>query len=192
MKFTKLPIDAFSELQLNAGIILSAFSPESGEYEREDIIAATTGGVNFSANTTYSDFGADIDNCPANTKELKRIDFVDAKMSGTFVTVNEDAVARLIAACSVSGGKVTPRHVLKDEDFKDLWWVGDYSDKTGEINGGYIAVHLINALSTGGFSIQSTKGKWSSFPFEFSGHYSVENPEVVPFEVYVKAGSEEV
>lgn len=192
MKFTKLPIDAFKEIQLNAGVILSAFTPGTGEYEQKSVIAATRGGVSFSATTTYSDFGADIDNCPANTMELKRIDSVDAKMSGTFVTVNEEAAARLVAACDVSGEKITPRSTLKTDDFKDLWWVGDYSDKNGESGGGFLAVHLINALSTGGFSVQSENNNKSGFPFEFTGHYSVKAPAIIPYELYLHAGAEEV
>ena len=39
----------------------------------------------------------------------------------------------------------------KDTDFSDIWWVGDRSD------GGLVAICLRNALSTGGFSLQTTK-----------------------------------
>ena len=143
------------------------------------------------ANTTFSDFGADIDNCPANTKELKKIDYVDAKISGTFITINEKLVARLIAACDFASGKATPRSYLKSDDFKDLWWVGDYSDKNGESTGGYLAVHLLNALSTGGFSARSGNKEKGHYDFEFTGHYSVETPEVVPYKLYLRVGSEE-
>ena len=76
-------------------------------------------------------------------------------------------------------------------DFKDLWFVCDYSDKNGENNGGYCAIKIINALSTGGFSMQSAdKGK-AQFSFEFTGHVSMSAQTVVPFEVYLKEGTEE-
>lgn len=192
MKFTKLSETAFQELQLNAGIILDAFDPATAEVTLANIVGATTGGVSFSAVPTYSDFGEDVDNCPNNTKELKQLDSMDVRMSGTFVTVTAASVKRLLAAADVSGDKITPRRDLRDEDFKDLWWVGDYSDKNGEDAGGFIAVHMMNTLSVGGLSIQSSKSAKGQFAFEFAAHYSMEDPDTVPFEVYVKAGAEEV
>lgn len=192
MKFTKLSETAFQELQLNAGIILDAFDPATGEVTLANIVGATTGGVSFSAVPTYSDFGEDVDNCPNNTKELKQLDSMDVRMSGTFVTVTAASVKRLLAAADVAGDKITPRRDLLDEDFKDLWWVGDYSDKNSEAAGGFIAVHMMNTLSVGGLSIQSGKAAKGQFAFEFAAHYSMADPDTVPFEVYVKAGAEEV
>ena len=50
-------------------------------------------------------------------------------------------------------------------------------------------IHLLNSLSTGGFSIQSSdKGK-GQFEFEFTGHYSMEDQDKVPFEIYVQEGT---
>ena len=87
--------------------------------------------------------------------------------------------------------KVVPRAHLLDSDFFDLWWVGDYSAHNGATNGGFIAIHLLNALSTGGFSIQSIdKGK-ADVEYEFTGHYSIEDMTKLPYEVYLKAGSAE-
>lgn len=192
MKFTKLSETAFQELQLNAGIILDAFDPATAEVTLANIVGATTGGVNFTATPTYSDFGEDVDNCPNNTKELKKLDSMDVRMSGTFVTVTAESVKRLLAAADVAGDKITPRRDLLDEDFKDLWWVGDYSDKNGEDAGGFIAVHMMNTLSVGGLSIQSGKAAKGQFAFEFAAHYSMAKPDTVPFEVYVKSGAEEV
>jgi hypothetical protein len=52
-----------------------------------------------------------------------------------------------------------------------------------------MAIKLINALSTGGFKLQSNdKGK-GDFAFEFTGHYTMEDIDAVPFEMYIKAGT---
>ena len=75
MKFTQIPTTAMEEMQLNAGILLSSFTPSTAEVS--GIIGATTGGIKFSATPTYSDFGEDIDNCPKNMMELKRQDSVE-------------------------------------------------------------------------------------------------------------------
>lgn len=194
MRFTKIPATTFSEIQLNAGVLLADFTPADGTFELTDIIGATTGGVSFADSMTFTDFGEDIDNCPANMKELKQLDTHEVTMSGTFVTVTAETVKTLIGVADIAGGdntKVVPRNDLLDTDFTDIWWVGDYSDKNGETKGGYVAIHLMNALNTGGFQIQSTdKGK-GQFAFSFMGHYSMSAQDTVPYEVYVKAGAVE-
>ncbi len=191
MKYTKIPETTFQNLQLNAGVLLSAFNPESATVANESIIGATTGGVNFTATPTFSDYGEDIDNCPKNMKELKKLDAWEINMSGTYVTVDANAVKSLVGAADVSGNKITPRNDLKLTDFTDVWWVGDYSDQNGETNGGFVAIHMMNTLSTGGFAIQSSDNGKGNFAFTYTAHYSMSAQDTVPFEVYVKAGTAE-
>lgn len=191
MKYTKIPETTFQNLQLNAGVLLSAFNPESATVANESIIGATTGGVNFTATPTFSDYGEDIDNCPKNMKELKKLDSWEISMSGTYVTVDANAVKSLVGAADASGNKITPRNDVLLTDFTDIWWVGDYSDKNGETNGGFVAIHMMNALSTGGFAIQSSDNGKGNFAFTYTAHYSMSAQDTVPFEVYVKAGTAE-
>ena len=191
MKYTKIPETTFKNLQLNAGMLLSAFDPGTATVAAESIIGATTGGVNFTATPTFSDFGEDIDNCPKNMMELKKLDSWDINMSGTYVTVDVNNVKALVGAADVSGNKITPRNDLKLTDFTDVWWVGDYSDQNGETNGGFVAIHMMNALSTGGFAIQSSDNGKGNFAFTYTAHYSMSAQDTVPFEVYVKAGTAE-
>ena len=191
MKYTKIPETTFQNLQLNAGVLLSAFDPVTAEVANESIIGATTGGVNFTATPTFSDYGEDIDNCPKNMMELKKLDSWEISMSGTYVTVDADAVKSLVGAADVSGNKITPRNDVQLTDFTDIWWVGDYSDKNGETNGGFVAIHMMNSLSTGGFAIQSSDNGKGNFAFTYTAHYSMDAQDTVPFEVYVKAGTAE-
>ena len=188
MKYTKIPETTFKNLQLNAGVLLSDFDPETAEVANEAIIGATTGGVNFTAVPAFSDYGEDIDNCPKNMLELKKLDSWDINMSGTFVTVDTKSGKSLVGAADVSGNKITPRNDVLKSDFVDLWWVGDYSDENGETNGGFVAIHMMNTLSTGGFAIQSNDIGKGNFAFTYTAHYSMDAQETVPFEVYVKAG----
>ena len=192
MKFTQIPTTAMEEMQLNAGILLSSFAPATAEVS--GIIGATTGGIKFSAPPTYSDFGADIDNCPKNMMEFKRLESVEVKISGTFVTVTTATAKKLMAAADIGTSdntKIVPRNDLKESDFADLWWVGDYSDKNGATNGGFVAIHVMNALNTSGFQLQTGDKSKGQFPFEFTGHYSIDAQDVVPYEVYIKAGTAE-
>lgn len=194
MKYTKVSSTAYQKLQLNAGILLSDFVPSTATVTEANILGATSGGVNFDATPTYSDWGEDIDNAPKNVKELKKLDEWEVKMSGTFVTADTALAKALIGAASIGTTdttKVTPRNDVLDGDFDDIWWVGDYSDKNGATNGGFIAIHMLNALSTGGFKVQSGDKAKGQFSFEFTGHYSLSAADTVPFEVYVKAGTAE-
>lgn len=198
MKFTQVATDAFSKLQLNAGVILTEFDPSTPSLDKTKIIAATGGGVTFTATPTFLDFGDDIDNVPSNTKELKRIDYYEAKLSGTGKTVDTAVAKSWIAAADVTAasGKVTPRSTLASDDFDDIWWVGDYSDVNEDSGSGqnantagFMAIHLIDALSTGGFQLKSNdKGK-GEFSFEYTAHYSMTDIDRVPFEIYIKAGT---
>ena len=194
MKYTKIPETTFKNIQLNAGVLLSSFNPTSATVSDEYIIGATTGGINFNATPTYTDFGEDIDNCPKNMKELKKLDSWEVKCSGTFVTVDTAVAKSLIGAADIGTSdttKVTPRNDLAQADFSDIWIVGDYSDKNGDTNGGFIAIHMMNALSTGGFQIQTADKAKGRFSFEYTAHYSMSAQGTVPFEVYVKSGAAE-
>lgn len=194
MKYTKIPENTFQNIQLNAGVLLSSFTPSSATVSEEAIIGATTGGINFTATPTYIDFGEDIDNCPKNMKELKKLDSWEAKCSGTFVTVDTAVAKSLIGAADIGQPdttKVTPRNDLAQADFSDIWIVGDYSDKNGDTNGGFVAIHMMNALSTGGFQIKTADKAKGQFAFEYTAHYSMSAQDTVPFEVYIKAGTAE-
>ena len=189
MKFTQIPTDTFKNLVLNAGIMVDEFTPNTGVIG--NIIGATSGGINFTATPTYSDYGEDIDNCPKNAMELKKLDSWEAKLSGTLLSVTASTVSNLVGAADVEDIKVIPRNDIATTDFKDIWLVCDYSEFNGETNGGFVAIHLMNALSTGGFQIQSSDKAKGTFAFEYTAHYSIANQDVVPFEIYVKAGTAE-
>lgn len=192
MKFTQIPADTFKKLQLNAGVLLSTFTPATGAIVKNNILGATSGGVSFSAVPEYRDDGDNIDNCPKNMKELKRLDRWTATLSGTYLTVDTATAKSLLAAADINSSdatNVTPRADLATADFSDIWWVGDYSDKNGSSTGGFIAIHMKDALSTGGFKIQSGDKAKGQFAFEYTAHYTNTSPETVPFEIYIKSGT---
>ena len=194
MKFTKIPSDAFQKLQINAGILTTDFTPSTGAIGAAGQIGATTGGVSFAATPTYSDYGKDIDNCPKNMKELKKLESWEATISGTFVNADTAIAKMLVGAADIGTPdttKITPRNDVLESDFETIWLVGDYSDKNGETNGGFIAIKLINALSTGGFQIQTADKAKGQFAFTFTGHYSMDAQDTPPFEIYIKAGTAE-
>ena len=192
MKFTKIPVDTFKEILSNAGIIVDSFVPATGTIG--NILCATTGGLKFDDDITFVDYGANIDNCDKDTKELKKIDDRTTKLSGTGLTITRAWLKLLMAAAdfdALDESKIVPRNTLEAGDFHDLWWIGDYSDKNGAQNGGFCAVHMKDTLSTGGFHIQSSDKEKGQFTFEFTAHKSIYAQGVVPYEMYIQAGSNE-
>lgn len=194
MKYTQIPVNTFQQLQMNAGYFAKNFDPAEGAVEQDDILGATSGGANITVTPSYVDLGEDIDNCPKNTKELKQIESWEIKGSGTLVTMNPEVARMFVGAADIDESdatKIVPRTTLSQSDFADLWLIGDYSDKNGAQNGGFIAIRLINALSTGGFQLQTTDKAKGQFAFEFTAHQSISTPDVVPVEIYVQAGTAE-
>lgn len=194
MKFTQIPSDTFEKLAINAGVIATAFTPGTGTLSSANILGATSGGITVTCTPEFADMGEDIDNCPKNTKELKKITGYTVTASGTLVTASPAVAKRLMPGSAVATDKITPSNTLSTSaggDFDDIWIVGDYSDKNGATNGGFVACHIINALSTGGFSYVTSDAEKAKFAFEFTGHYSINTPDTVPFELYVHAGTSE-
>lgn len=186
-RFSKLPIESFDEFQIDAGVLLKSFDPESPELVDSDIICATTGGINPTCVPTYSDMGEDVDNCPVGMMELMNLDGWETTLGFTALNTTPEVIRMALGAADIeaSNGKITPRRNLKDTDFADVWWVGDRSD------GGLVAIRLINALSTSGFSLQTTKNGKGQIAVTLAGHVSIQEQDVVPMEFYVQEGTEE-
>ena len=185
MKFTKIPQSTFDELQLNAGILVKDFDVSTGTFADSDMISATTGGVTVSVKNSYTDLGDDIDNCPKNTMELKRIDDTEVSISTTALNISEDLLMLMLGAADKDNvtGAIKPRRDLKTTDFSTVWWIGDLA------NGGYVAVKISNALSTEGFEIKSSdKGK-GNIAITLTGHTSISAQDVIPAEFYLGAST---
>lgn len=187
-KFTVIPQSTFEEMQLDAGVILTNFTPATPTApDDEDIVCATTGGINVSCVPTYSDMGEDVDNCPVNTKELKHLDGWECTMSFTSLGTSPQSIKLALGAADIDSSdqtKITPRKDLKQTDFSDIWWVGDRAD------GGMVAVCLKNALSTGGFTLQTTKNGKGQVSVELTGHVSIETQSTMPMEFYSASAEE--
>lgn len=179
MGFNTISSRTFAELQLGAGLLLSSFDPTGTPgYSDEDIICATTGGINVSVVPTISDLGADIDNCPENTAELMRVDKWDVSISTTSLGLSADQIRFALGAATDTGTVITPRGIQMTDFQSELWWVGEVGA------GGYAAVKLTNALSTGGFVLQTEKNGKGKVSLTITAHPSLDDPETVPVEFY--------
>lgn len=186
-KFTVIPKDTFDDLQLDAGVLLKNFTPATAAAPQDsDIICATTGGINATCTPTYSDLGEDVDNCPNNMKELKHLDGWDCTLAFTSLGMSTAAIKMALGSADIDTSdntKVTPRRDLKQSDFSDIWWVGDKAD------GGMVAIQLKNALSTGGFSLQTSKSGKGQISVTLTGHVSIDAQSEMPMVFYSTSGA---
>lgn len=188
MLATQVPENVFAYIQKNAGVVLNAFDPSKGEVSRAAIKGATNGGISFKDTLSTKDNGEDVDNMPAGMMEMIELEDRDIHVSGTFISVTPHTVRDLAAVADENesdGVKViTPRQDIEISDFqKTMWIVWDYG------KGGFIAIRLDNVLNTAGLSIQSTNKGKGQFAFDFKAHYSMSDPDKVPYEIFIKEGS---
>lgn len=180
-RFTVVPENAFNGLQMDAGVLLKNFDPANPTFEDADIICATTGGVNPVCKPTFSDFGQDVDNVPNDMMEFKHLDGYECSISTTSLGTTPELI-RMALGCadidSTNTSKIIPRKSLKQTDFRDIWWVGDRAD------GGFVAIQLKNALSTEGFSLQTTKNGKGQIALTIKGHVSIKKQDEVPMVFY--------
>lgn len=113
-------------------------------------------------------------------KEFKHLDGWECTMSTTAVGTTPEMIRLALGAADKDSGTgaITPRRDLQQTDFDDIWWVGDRAD------GGLVAIQLKNALSTEGFSLQTTKNGKGQFSLGFTGHVSIEDQDTMPMVFY--------
>ena len=186
-RFSVVSQDVFDEFQVDAGVLLKSFDPSKPDLVDKDIICATTGGINPTCVPSFSDWGEDVDNVPNGMKELMHLDSYECTLGFTALNTTAEVIRMALGAADIKAenGAIVPRRDLKDTDFADVWWVGDRSD------GGLVAIRLINALSSSGFSLQTTKNGKGQIAVTLNGHPSIAEQSKVPMEFYVQKGTEE-
>jgi len=181
-KATVIPQNTFEGLQVEAGVLLTSFNPAEPVISDDAIVCATTGGITVTAKPTYSDYFEDVDNAPDNVMEGKRLDGWECSLSTTGLGTSPALIKLALGAADIDSentSKIVPRRDLKLTDFtSSIWWVGDRAD------GGLVACQLLNALSTDGFSLKTSKKGKGQTGLTLMGHVSIEAQDVVPMVFY--------
>lgn len=197
-RFAKLSPEIWRTMQFGAGILLiDTNEVELSDYEKlrtaqyANILGATTGGLNIAVIPNFIDLSLSGLN---NVHELSVIRNYNVNITGRMVSVTQDTLQVLVGS-----GKVTPivdvdaERVCYRVQFNNpsskpanIWWVGNYGNDIYKDAGGYIAIHMRNALSKEGFSLQTTHAARGEFTFSFEAMYSVAdvNSKDMPLEVY--------
>lgn len=187
-RFTQVKPDAFKDIQVEAGVITTSFDPANPILDRTKILCVTTGGINPTCKASYTDYFEDLDNVPNGTMEGKQLDSWECGLATTIVDVTPAGVKLGLGAADIDSNdstRITPRSTLKLSDFTpSIWWVGDRAD------GGFFAIQMLNALSTEGFSLQTTKKGKGTMSLNIMGHFSMNAIDTVPMNFYVVEGDD--
>ena len=180
---TGLTDRTITNLQLNAGVLLTKYTKGSPINE-EDILGATRGGGSFTAVPTVHQ--AAVDGAPTYTKGLERVDDWVITLNATMVELNDEAVSRALGVGVVkTGGNTadtvfTVKRTVNDADYKDLYWVGDLS------NGQNVVIKIKNALNTSGLNLTFTDRGEGTYALALIGHFTVDDLDTAPFELTIE------
>ena len=184
--WSQVTSESLDLVQVQAGMILTSFNTTTpAAPTAESVLCATTGGIQADCIPTFEDFGEDIDNCPNNTKEMKRITGWDCTLSFTALDMSGEVFKAALGAAILNAEttahpeSVEPRAQVAVQDFTDLWFVSERIDDY------IIAIQLKNALSTGGFSYKTQKNGKGQLTVTFTGHVSIAAQNVVPMAFYI-------
>lgn len=185
-RFTQVKYDAFKEIQVEAGVILKRFNPANPVINRQDIVCVTSGGITITAQPSFTDYFEDVDNVPNNTMEGKQVEDWTCTLATTALDTSAESIKMELGVADIDANdttRITPRRDIQLTDFIDsLWWVGDRAD------GGFVAVQVLNVLSTDGFALQTTKNGKGTTGITLTGHFSLESVDTVPMNFYVIEG----
>ena len=185
-RFTQVKYDAFKEIQVEAGVILKHFNPANPVISRQDIVCVTSGGITITAKPSFTDYFEDVDNVPNGTKEGKQVESWECTLATTALDTSADSIKMELGVADIDANdstRIAPRRDINLSDFIDeIWWVGDRAD------GGFVAVQVLNALSTDGFALQTTKNGKGTTSITLSGHFSIDAVDTVPMVFYVIEG----
>lgn len=173
-------------LQLNAGVLLTAYT-KGTDIDEDDIIGATRGGGSFTAVPTVHQ--AAVDGAPTYTKGLERVDDWVITLNATMVELNDDAVSRALGVGvtktetgtgTTKDTTFTVKRTVNDADYKDLYWVGDLS------NGQNVVIKIKNALNTSGLNLTFSDRGEGTYALALIGHFTTEDLDTAPFELTIE------
>lgn len=178
MTYSKITQDQFNEMQFDAGVWVRSFDITRPTISPDEVICATSGGISLSVVPNIVDTGSDVYMMPKETAEMLLL--TGWTVDASFVSLGFSAEAiRFALGAADNDGSINPRLELQDEDFDSLWWIGD------RVDGGLVAIRILNALSDEGLGIQTEQGKAGQVTIHVAAHGSLEDDMyAIPVEIY--------
>ena len=198
-----LNADTSKHLQLDSGVLLHSLSPgdlitlKKGAKSDDDGVAfdgvikqktlgATKGGATFSAIPEMRSLLDGVNGARGNYKEGQVIDSWEISIKAT---VSEITAANI--GYALSNNKFTDEspytkfkgevgRINKTNFLGNIAWIGSMNG-----NDKPIIIIINNALNTHGMTFVAEDKNTGSIEMELKGHFSLEKPDDVPFEIYI-------
>lgn len=188
MDFDILQEADFNAMVFDSGILVKDFDPNNYVMPSEgDVSVVTSGDISVSDGVTSVNLGDDVNNIFFNYLELQVVTGKEAStISVTALKFDAEGIRKALGAADIDQSdirKVITRLYYKETDFENLAFV------MHRIDGGYVAVVMNKALSTGGLAITTTKGGKGRMALTFTGYRSIKNKSKGEIEYYVSTGT---
>lgn len=188
MDFDILQESDFNAMVFDSGIIVKDFDPDNWTMPSEgDVSVVTSGDISVSDGVESTNLGDDVNNIFFNYLELQVVTGKSASIiSVTALKFDADAIRKALGAADIDQSdsrKVTTRLYYKTTDFENLAFV------MHKIDGGYVAVVMNKALSTGGLAITTSKGGKGRMSLTFTGYRSINDKTTGEIDYYVSTGT---
>lgn len=183
MNYDILTKDNFLTMAFGGAILVKDFDPTTFTPPAEgDVALCTSGNITINDNVTRLDLGSDVNGMYFPYKELQVVTGKDAStVSCTALNFGAEDIRRYLGAADIDEtdeNKVNTRLYYKPSDFENLALV------LPKVGGGYVALVMNNALSTGGLSITTTKDAKATVSVTFTAFRSIEAKTVPEIQYY--------
>lgn len=183
--FTK---DTAKHLQLDAGAFAKNYDVTKDTWataKESKLLGATAGGGSFSAVPTIRK--VEIDGVKGAVKGMENIDEWVVTLTANVKEITAEAIKVALAAADTSESttpanytKIVGRAEIRDTDYLDnLTWIGRMSGSNEPV-----IIVVKNALATNGLTISFADKTEGLIPITVTGHYTGDDLETPPFEIY--------
>lgn len=183
MDYDILTKENFESMAYGGAILVKNFDPTTFEPPAEgDVFMATSGDININDNVNTLDLGEDVNGIYFQYKELQVITGSSAKtVTVTALNFGAEDIRRALGAADIDSqddNHVTTRMYYKSTDFENISLVFP------KVGGGYVAMVMSNALSSGGLSITTTKNGKATMSLTITAYRSIEDKTKAEIEYY--------
>ena len=180
-------------LLLDAGAFFKNFIYEPGgtandTYEAAvaagKLVGATQGGGEFSAVAAIRQI--EVDGVKGRAKGLETIDSWDVYLKATVLETSSETIKLALGAAEVDTASDTEYDIISgkadislDDYIDNITWVGKLSGSERPV-----IIQVYNALNTDGLKVTVKDKGEATLPMTFYGHYTQEDLNTPPFDVY--------
>lgn len=186
--FSGFTADTPKHLQLDAGAFLRNYDVSKDTWttaKTTKLIGATAGGGSFSAVPNIR--RVEIDGVKGAAKGLQDIDEWTVTMTANVKEITAESLKLALGAAKSESATtpagythVTGKNQIDDADYLDnLTWVGRLSGSNDPV-----IIVVKNALSTNGLTISFADKSEGLIPVTVTGHYTADDLETPPFDIY--------